>query len=141
LVYNSTSATTPIATGSPTTTSTILSTYYLSTGEVNGKLGPANKLAFPDGSYNQFSPGIRLTTTIPTYIKSARLYIGHAGNIIFHVRKLVTYNSSDGSYNYYPVQSVALNVTPTAPTPPVLGAQLNDPADLGAIYKPGVLFT
>ena len=135
--YNNTSATTPIATGSLTTTSTILSTYYLSTGEVSGKLGPANKLAFPDGSYNQFSPGIRLTTTIPTYIKSARLYIGHAGNIIFHVRKLVTYNSTDGSYNYYPVQSVVLNVTPTAPTPPVLGAQINDPADLGAIYNLG----
>jgi len=136
--YNSAVATSPIATGNLTTTPTILSTYYLSSGEINGKLGPSNKMAFPNGGYNQFSPGIRLTTTVPTYIKSARLYIGHAGNIIFHVRKLASYNSNDGSYTYYPVQSVLLNVTPTASTPPVLGAQINDPADLGAIYNLGL---
>lgn len=135
--YNAAAATTPLASGNSATTSTILSTYYLGTGEVSSKLGPANKMAFPTGSYNQFSPGVRLTATVPTYIKSARLYIGHPGNIIFHVRKLVNFNSNDGSYSYYPVHTVVLNVTPTAPTPPVLGNQINDPADLGAIYNLG----
>ena len=138
--YSSPTATTPIATGNLTATSTIVNNYYLSTAEINGKLGPATKLAFPDGGYNQYGPGIRLTTYVPAYIESARLYIGHAGKIIFHVRKVASYNSSDGSYTYFPVHSIMINVTPTAPTPPVLGAQVNDPADLGAIYNLGLYF-
>ncbi|MEI9946218.1 MAG: S8 family serine peptidase [Chitinophagaceae bacterium] len=137
--YGSASATTPLASGSPTTTSTIQSTYYLSSGEVNKKLGPETKLTFADGSYgNNFGPGIRFTTSIPTTLKTARLYIGHPGKIIFNLREVVNFNETDGSYNYYAISSKTLNVTASAPTPPPLTTQINDPSDPGAIYNLGI---
>jgi hypothetical protein len=137
--YSTLTSPSPLTTGTTASTTTIQSSYYLGTGEVNSKLGPANKMAFPDGSYNQFSPGIRFTATIPTTLKTARLYIGHPGRINFHLRKIGSYNNSDGSYTYFPVSTTTLNVTATAPTPPTLGAQNNNPNDLGAIYYLGIV--
>ena len=136
--YNSAVATSPLTTGASTSTSTILGTYYLGTGEVNNKLGPANKMVFADGGYNQFSPGIRFTTLVPSTIKTARLYIGNPGKITFALRELVSYDEATGAYEYYSISSKTINVTATVPTPPVLGAQNNDPADLGAIYYLGI---
>ncbi len=129
---------TPIVIGSSPNTTVLQSDYYLSTGEYVSKVGPATKLAFPTGGYNQFSPGIRFTTAQPTTIKTARLYIGHPGKITFHLRKLVAFNDATGGYTYFPVSSKTLTVTATAPTPPTLGAQINDPADPGAIYYLGI---
>jgi hypothetical protein len=136
--YSSSNAPTPIAIGSSTTSSTILSTYYLSSGEYQTKVGATSKMAFPTGGYNQFSPGIRFITAQPTVLKTARLYIGNSGKITFHLRRLVNFNDATGGYTYFPVSSKTLTVTATAPTPPTLGAQINDPADLGAIYYLGI---
>lgn len=135
--YSSASATSALANGSPASTTTIQSTYYLSSGEVNGKLGPANKMVFTDGGYNQFGPGIRFTPSIPTTIKTARLYIGNSGKITFHLRQLVSFNETDGSYTYYAISSKTLNVTATSSTPGP-GPQNNDPSDAGAIYNLGI---
>ena len=136
--YNSPTAPTPIAIGSNTTSSILLPTYYLSSGEFLTKTGAANKMVFPTGGYNQFSPGIRFITSRPTTIKTARLYIGHSGKIIFHLRRLVSFNDATGGYTYFPVSSKTLDVIATAPTPPALATQINDPADLGAIYYLGI---
>lgn len=137
--YNSPTATNPIAIGSPATTSTIASTYYVSKNEVPAKLGPANKLVFVDGGYNTFVNNlVRVTTTTPATIETARLYIGNSGKITFFLREIVSFNETTGAYTYFPVSSVTLDVTATAPTPPVLGGQNNNPADLGAIYYLGM---
>jgi hypothetical protein len=66
------------------------------------------------------------------------LYIGNAGRINFHLRQLVSYNQTDGSYTYYPISTKTLNVTATAPTPPTWGEQNNNPADAGAVYNLGI---
>ncbi len=132
--YTSPTATPALASGGSATTTTILDKYYLSTGEIASRLGAANKMVFVDGGYNQFSPGIRFTAFAPTVLKTARLYIGHSGKITFHLRELASYNETDGSYSYFPVSSKTLTVSATAPVPPTLGEQNNNPGDLGAIY-------
>lgn len=138
--YNSTSATTPIASGVVTSTSTIAGTYYLSKNELSKKLGPPNKQVFTDGGYNIFSGNVvKITASIPLRLETARLYIGTSGKITFLLRQIVTVNP-DGSYSYYPIASKTIDVYATAPTTPVMGAQNNDPADQGAIYYLGLDF-
>lgn len=135
--YTSPSAVAPIAAGASTSTATLAANYYLSKNELK-KLGPVNKQVFPDGGYNIFVNNVvKLTTVVPVHLETARLYIGHSGKITFFFREVVTENP-DGSYSYYPITSKTIDVYATAPTPPALGAQINDPADLGAIYHLGV---
>ncbi len=137
--YESPTATTPIVSGVSALTTTQLPTYYLSKNEVAAKLGPANKLVFPQGGYNAFVNNmVRVTASAPVTIETAKLYIGHSGKITFHLRQIVSFNETNGSYTYYPVSSHTINVLATAPTPPVLGAQNNDPADQGAYYYLGI---
>jgi hypothetical protein len=138
--YNSATATAPIVSGSVASTASILSTYFLGTGETGANAGPVNKLVYPNGGYNQFTPGIRFTTVVPTTLKTARLYIGNAGKITFSLRQVVSYNEETGAYNYYSISSKTLNVTATKPTPPTtpLPDPVNDPADNGAIYNLGI---
>ncbi|MCG2617861.1 S8 family serine peptidase [Terrimonas sp. NA20] len=137
--YTTASATTPLVTGAMANTSTIQPTYYLSSGEIS-KLGPVNKQAFTDGGYNAFSGNIvKFTTSAPVTMQTARLYIGTPGKITFTLRQVTTENA-DGSYSYYAISSKTIDVTATAPTPPVLGASNNNPADAGAVYYLGIDF-
>lgn len=135
--YTSAASTTPVATGSTASTSTIASTYYLGVNE-EIKIGPATKTVFADGGYNSFTGNlVRFTAERAVTLQTARLYIGHPGRITFYLREIINFNA-DGSYSYYPVSSVTLDVTATAPTAPVLGAQNNNLADQGAIYYLGL---
>jgi hypothetical protein len=141
--YTSATATSPIATGTAASTSTIQSTYYLSSGEVP-KVGPANKMVFTDGGYNMFASGatvntIRITASAPFTMQTARLYIGTSGKITLSVRQIVSENA-DGSYTYYPIASKTIDVYATSPTTPVMGAQNNNPADQGAVFFLGLDF-
>lgn len=137
--YTSATATTPVATGATATTSTIAATYHLSKNEVTSKLGPATKLQFADGGYNSFVNNmVRITASRPVTLETARLYIGNSGKITILLREIVSYNETTGAYQYFPVSSRTLDVTATAPTPPVHGAQNNDPNDPGAIYYLGI---
>jgi hypothetical protein len=137
--YSSTTATTPLATGTGATTSTIQPTYYLSSGEVP-KLGPVNKQVFTDGGYNSFNGNIvKFTTTAPVTMQTARLYIGTSGKITLTLRQIVSENAN-GSYTYYPISTRTIDVTATAPTPPALGTPNNNPADAGAVYYLGIEF-
>ena len=85
--YNTATATTPIATGTSTSTTTMASTYYLAKNDVSKRLGPADKLAFPNGGYLQFDANeqVRLIfdATQPVLLDKARMYIGHAGKVKF----------------------------------------------------------
>ncbi len=137
--YTSSTATTPIATGASANTATQVPTYYLSKNEVSEKLGPINKMVFPQGGYNTFTGNmVRITATTPVTLETAKLYIGHSGKITFLLRQIVSYNETTGAYTYFPVSSRTIDVIATAPTPPALNTQINDPADLGAYYYLGI---
>jgi len=86
-------------------------------------IGPKTKAALGDGGYNQFTPGISVSTLVPITLESARLYIGNPGQIRF-----TAVNSSGIA-----VSSVLLAVTATK-TVPGGGATANDLADQGQVY-------
>jgi hypothetical protein len=116
----------PIEFGS--TTSTVTSpdasnNYYVGLNDFKADIGPKTKAEIGDGGYNQFTPGITVSTLIPITIESARLYIGNSGQIRF------TAVNSVGTE----VSSVLLNVTATRAIP-VAGVAANDLADPGQVY-------
>lgn len=138
--YATTTAASPIASGASTSTSTVQPTYYLSSGE-NPKLGAVNKQVFADGGYNVFvNNTVRFTVSRPVTMQTVRMYIGTPGKVTLTLRQIVSENPTAGTYNYYPIATKTLDVTATAPTTPVMGAQVNDPADQGAVYYIGFDF-
>lgn len=139
--YATAASTTPLATGANATTTTVTpnSTYYLVKNDQSQKVGPVDKMAFTTGGYNIFVNNLmRFTATQPFTIETARLYIGHPGKITLLLRRLTQFNQLTGAYSYFPAGSKVLDVSATAPTPPTLAAQINDPADLGAVYHLGL---
>lgn len=125
LWYKTATDITPIGFGSPAmvTLVPVNNTFYAGLNDFSGKVGPANKNVFSAGNYNQFTPGIKVTTKIPITIQSARLYIGSPGKITF------TATNDNGEE----VSSVTLNVTATRTTA-APDVQPNDPADQGKVY-------
>jgi Subtilase family/GEVED domain/Secretion system C-terminal sorting domain len=136
--YDSFSSSVPLGTGNNLTTSTIPSnlTYYLALNNLSSShVGPVNKMVHANGGYNAFVGNfVNITTSVPLTIQSARLYIGSAGQIIFTLAQIVNYDSTTGSYDYHPFAATTLNVYPTTPENPALGAQDNNPLDTGAVF-------
>jgi hypothetical protein len=139
--YATAASTTPLATGANTSTTTVTgnSTYYLVKNDQSQRVGPVDKLAFPTGGYNIFVNNlVRFTADQPFTIETARLFIGQPGKITILLRRLTQFNQLTGAYSYFPVSSKVIDVYATSPTTPALGAQVNDPADAGAIYHLGI---
>ncbi|MEY4382194.1 MAG: hypothetical protein RJA92_1574, partial [Bacteroidota bacterium] len=134
--YSSATSNSPIASG-PTYNTTIIpanKTYYVGR-ELKTTIGPATKMAYPEGGYNSFSGNfVRINNTVPVMIESARLYIGYPGTVQIILADLGTLNA-DGSYTYYPLNTINLNVTATNPTPATGAVTGNPAADTGAIYQ------
>ncbi len=126
----------PLANGRSITATTIPAnnTFYLGT-EINSTIGPADKMQFPQGGYNNFIGNyVTFTNKVPLLIESARLYIGNPGTIKMTVGTIVSMNATDGSFTYTPLSTTTLNVVPTNPTP-APGAVIGNPAnDSGAVY-------
>jgi len=99
-------------------------TYYAGLNDLTATIGPATKNVFTSGGYNQFTPGIVMTTAVPVILQSTRLYIGYPGTITF------TATNASGQT----VSSVTLNVTATRSIPQT-GAALDDASDAGKIYQ------
>jgi hypothetical protein len=97
--------------------------YYVGINDFKADIGPKTKAELGDGGYNQFTPGISVSTLAPITLESARLYIGNSGQI-----KFTAVNSAGVE-----VSSVLLDVkaTKTVPSP---GATANDVADQGQVY-------
>jgi hypothetical protein len=121
----------PIAAGSPayTTQTPVNNTFYAGVNDLSGTVGPATKNVFTAGGYNQFTPIVNVSTSVPVIIESARLYIGNSGKIIF------TVNSASGQT----VSSTTINAVATRSTPGA-GAQVDDPNDAGQVYPLNLLF-
>lgn len=124
--YANAAAALPFASGSSvnTTQTPVSNTFYASLNDLAAKVGPATKNVFSGGGYNQFGPGMVITTAVPVILQSARLYIGYPGTITF------TATNASGQT----VSSVTLNVAATRSNPQT-GAQVDDPADVGRVYQ------
>ncbi|NCT95241.1 MAG: S8 family serine peptidase [Chitinophagaceae bacterium] len=133
--YNGATATLPFTSGSTANTTNIPGDrkFYLAT-EYKGSIGPATKMAYTDGGYNNFRGNfVRFNNSVPIILESARLYIGNPGTIQIIVATLGTVNQ-DGSFTYFPEASTTLTVTATNPNP-APGAVTGNPAtDTGAVY-------
>lgn len=125
LWYQNINDATPIAYGSTAvvTQAPVNNTYYAGINDFAGSLGPVTKSTFTAGGYNQFTSAVNVSTKIPIVIKSARLYIGHAGKITFSV------NNSNGQT----VSTTTIDVQATRSNPQV-GAQPDDVNDQGKVY-------
>ncbi|SFH34955.1 S8/S53 family peptidase [Pedobacter insulae] len=124
--YKNATDTNPIEFGSTTATTVAPGanrSYHVGINDFKADIGPSTKAELGEGGYNQFTPGITVTTLVPITLESARLYIGNSGQIRF------TVVNSAGTE----VSSVLLRVTATK-TKPAAGATANDPTDLGQIY-------
>lgn len=131
LWYKSQTDALPIAAGSTayTTQTPTNNMFYAGVNDLSGTLGPATKNVFSAGGYNQFTPSIKVTTSVPVIIQSARLYIGNSGKITFNV------NNANGQI----VSSATINAIATRTTPGA-GAQVDDPNDQGRVYTLNLLF-
>jgi hypothetical protein len=134
--YASPTALTPLATGTTASTTTIQPSYFLSTGETN-KLGPANKLVFPEGSYlgTGSSNAMKFSVTTPFTLKNARMYVGAAGKVTVELREIAEETAT--GYSYYSISTTVLDVYDTSPNANPVN---NDPADQGAIYTLNINF-
>lgn len=133
--YNSATATSPIAAGASTTSTSIPGnkTFYVG-NELKTSIGPATKMAYTDGGYNNFRGNfVRFNNSVPLTIESARLYIGNPGTVEVIVANLGTVNS-DGSFSYIPLSRTTLTVTATNPNPQPGPVNGNPTADTGAVY-------
>lgn len=128
LWYKTATDTTPVAAGSPASTSTAPAnnTFYLGVNDLSGTVGPATKNSFSGagGGYNQFSPSVTVTTKVQVVLQSARLYVGNSGR--------VTFTAADSTGQI--VSTTALDLVATRTTP-VSGAAPDDPNDQGRVYN------
>lgn len=124
--YKNNTDLTPIAFGNTSTTKTTPganNSFYAGVNDFKADIGPKNKNDIGDGGYNQFTPGVSISTLVPITLERAKLYIGNSGQIRFTV-----VNASGIA-----VSSVLLDVTATKSVPGA-GATTNDMNDPGQVY-------
>ncbi|HTI93544.1 MAG TPA: S8 family serine peptidase [Puia sp.] len=143
--YETATSTTPLAAGSNTSTTVIPSdkTYYLGLNDLKEKAGVPNKMVFTSTSSNQgayFRFGgnfVMFTTGVPLTIESAKMYIGHSGQMTFTLATLSSLNNNTGEYGYLPLYTTTIDVFATKAVPDS-SSQINIPVgdntDTGATY-------
>ena len=140
LWYDSPTATTPIAAGVNTATTEVTSnkTYYLGLNDLKTKAGPPNKLAYSSGAGAYFRFGgnfFKFSTSVPLTIESAKMYIGHSGQIALTLATLVSYTSL--GYSYIPLYNTTIDVYATtahADTSRQINVSAGDNTDTGAVF-------
>jgi hypothetical protein len=121
LWYTSLTATTPIAAGRNTTTTDIAGTYYVALNDLNVHGGSPNALAYapatgsPGFYYPLDGQFMDISTSVPLTLQSARLYVGHSGQVTFTLATLISLDPNNG-YSYYPVTSTTIDVYNTRPS-------------------------
>ena len=103
-----------------------------------GFVGPLNNTSLGgSGGYNSFSGNyVKINATSAMTIETTKLYTGYAGKIDFILGTFASDNS-DGSYSYYPIQTVSLNVGASSPTPTAATGSSATPfveGDSGRVY-------
>ena len=141
LWYDSQTATTPIAAGINTTTTDILKTYYVSLNDLTTKGGFPNKVIYapttgsPGFYYPMDGQFMSVSTSVPLTLESARLYVGHSGQITFTLATLYSIDPNNG-YEYIPLTSTTIDVYATKQVPQSGRVNVNagDNTDTGGIY-------
>ncbi|HEY4285734.1 MAG TPA: S8 family serine peptidase [Puia sp.] len=143
--YETATSTTPLAAGNNVTTTVVPSdkTYYLGLNDLKAKAGVPNKMVFTStgsnqGAYFRFGGNfVMFTTAVPLTIESAKMYIGHSGQITFTLATLASLNNNTGQYQYLPLYTTTIDVFATK-TVPDTSSQINIPvgdnSDTGATY-------
>jgi len=135
--YDSSSTVNPIATGSMLNINSSATKLNVNSG-YTGFTGPLNNTSLgTTGGYNSFSGNyVKINATSAMTIETTKLYTGYAGKIDFTLGTFVSDNS-DGSYSYYPIQTVSLNVGASSPTPTAATGSTATPfveGDSGRVY-------
>jgi hypothetical protein len=140
--YDSPTSSIPVAAGNTATATVIPSnkTYYLGLNELKTKLGPPNKnSAYTGGAGSYFRVSgtyIKLTTSVPLTLESARMYFAHNGTLTLTLGKLISDNG--GSYSYTPISTTNIGVYATKPTPTTATTtpvSAGDNTDTGGIFN------
>jgi len=115
--YDSSNLLNPIGLGSSLLLGSSKNKFYLTQG-FQSVIDPINNSSLGStGGYNNFGGNfVRINATGPLTIETAKLYTGYPGKITFTLGTIATENSN-GTYSYYPVQSVNLNVDASSPNP------------------------
>jgi hypothetical protein len=124
--------------GAVVTTSNITSDkkYYVSRNEFTGKAGPANKMVFPSGGYNEFNGNfVRFSNTIPMLLESVRMYTANPGNINIIFGDLAQEPNAQGQYSYYNRGSQKFPVTNSRPVAQGGALTENSATDQGLVYN------
>lgn len=124
--------------GSVVTTSNITSDkkYYVSRNEFTGKVGPANKLVYPSGGYNEFNGNfVRFSNTVPMLLESVRMYTASPGNINIIFADLAQEPNAQGQYSYYNRGSLKFPVTNSRPVVQGGAVTENNANDPGQVYN------
>ncbi len=135
--YDSSSSIQPIAMGSSTVINSSASKLNVGSGYA-GFVGPLNNKSLGgSGGYNSFNGNfVKINATAAMTIETTKLYTGYAGKIDFILGTMASENN-DGSYSYYPIQTVSLNVGASSPTPAAATGSSATPfveGDSGRIY-------
>ena len=115
--YDSSSAINPVGQGASTVITSSASKLNVGSGYA-GFIGPLNNRSLgTSGGYNNFSGNyVKINATSAMTIETTKLYTGNPGKIEFTLGTFASENS-DGSYSYFPIQTVSLNVGASSPTP------------------------
>lgn len=135
--YDSSSNNNPIAQGSTVSVSSSATKLNVGSGYA-GFAGPATNTSLgTTGGYNSFNGNyVKINATSAMTIETTKLYTGYAGKIDFILATFASENS-DGSYSYYPIQTVSLNVGASSPTPVAATGNAATPfveGDSGRVY-------
>jgi hypothetical protein len=130
--YDSSALYNPIAVGTNTSATTSGSKLYLTQG-YQGTMPPFTNTSLGGGSYNSFSGNyMKINTTTAITLETTKLYSGYPGKVDFILGTLGTVNT-DGSFTYFPIQTVSLNIPASSPSP-AIGASPFVVGDTGRIY-------
>ena len=123
----------PIATGSKISLNSNNSKVYLSQGYQSFLPPYTNTSLSGGGGYNVFSGNfMKINTTAAMTLETTKLYSGYPGKVDFILGTLGTINT-DGTFTYYPIQTVSLNIPASNPNP-TIGLSTNAAGDTGRIY-------
>ena len=131
--YDTSALYNPIGIGSNIIGSTASSKVYLAQGYQTTLPPFTNTSLTGGGSYNTFSGNyMKINTTQALTLETTKLYSGYPGKVDFILGTLGTVNT-DGTFTYYPIQTVSLNIPASSPSP-TPGASPSVAGDTGRIY-------
>lgn len=137
LWYDSSSQINPISIGATSSISSNATQVKLASG-YTGFVEPASNTSLGStGGYNSFNGNyVKINARTALTIETAKLYTGYPGKIEFILATIASDNA-DGSYSYYPIQTVSLNVGASSPSPAAATTNSGTPfvaGDTGRTY-------